>query len=452
MVKKSDSEIAREAAKSAYEGVSPFLPRRLVHWVGALVTFVVVGIVAALALSWSGIIPLTVHGNWPPFVATFLHSTYKSSVEFHGARVEEAPDLTQASLVDRGGGHFGTTCVTCHGGPGVAPNAIAENIEPRPPRLYDEPHRFSPGGHFWLIHEGLAMSGMPAWPAVDRTDEVWAMVAFVEELPEMSRETFRAHTQGVTVAPDARDRLEAGFSRGGADDWPLEDRRMVATTCARCHGFDGKGRRSGAFPNLALQDEDYLADMLSDYADGTKRSGIMQTVAEWLTAEQVDRLAAYYARQPAGSPPGTDASDDVVAAGRTLAIEGDPARDVQACAGCHGTVAEYDDQPYFPVLAGQYEEYLDYKLKVWRSLRAPENVWNRMMSNQAHDLTDADIRAVSAFYASHSADEVRDMWDGTRDGASGSGGDGAAGGDGTSDGGGDADGDAASANGATSGG
>lgn len=145
----------------------------------------------------------------------------------------------------------------------------------------------------------------------------------------------------------------------------------------------------------------------------------MQTIAQTLTPEEIDRLANYYGSQPAGPLPGTDAPDDVLAHGRRLALEGVPERDLQPCAGCHGTVAEYADAPYFPVLGGQYEEYLQYKLAAWRTVRHPDNVWNRMMSYQAHDLTDEDIAGVAAYYASTRAETVRETFLGLQGGDGG---------------------------------
>ncbi len=409
MARKRDRDIARAAARSAGQAARPFLPRKLAEWVGVLLVGFVAAVLVAVALSASGVLKLTVRGNWPPFVGAFLHGTYLRSVEFHGRFQPEPPDLTDQALIDRGAGHFGTTCIFCHGGPGVSANAVSTSMEPAPPALHDVLDRFDEKSIFYLIDEGLAMSAMPAWPIRERDDEVWAMVAFVRRIGYLTEDEFQEAIQGPVAEAGAQEMMAAAFERGGATDWPLDDQHLVIESCARCHGFDGQGRESGAFPNLALQPPDYLAEMLTDYATGRKHSGIMKSIAIDLSPVEVDRLARYYASQPPGPPPGTDAPEAVVERGRTLALEGDPARNLQPCAGCHGTVAEYGEEPWFPVLSGQYEKYLAYRLKVWRDLRPAENVWNLAMSSQAHALTDEDIAAVSAFYATQEPpEEVRD--------------------------------------------
>jgi hypothetical protein len=42
---------------------------------------------------------------------------------------------------------------------------------------------------FWMIRNGIKMSGMPAWP--DHSDEdIWNIVAFLGQLPKMSEQDY----------------------------------------------------------------------------------------------------------------------------------------------------------------------------------------------------------------------------------------------------------------------
>ena len=45
--------------------------------------------------------------------------------------------------------------------------------------------RYSPGELFWIVKNGIKMSGMPAW-SDHSDDELWGTVAFIEKLPAMS--------------------------------------------------------------------------------------------------------------------------------------------------------------------------------------------------------------------------------------------------------------------------
>lgn len=79
-------------------------------------------------------------------------------------------------------------------------------------------------------------------------------------------------------------------------------------------------------------------------------------------------------------------------------IEGDPANGrakSESCATCHGEEG-FSTHNYFPVLAGQTEEYLLFQLHYYRSGKR----FHPLMTPLTKDLTDQDIADLSAFYAS----------------------------------------------------
>ena len=64
--------------------------------------------------------------------------------------------------------------------------------------------------------------------------------------------------------------------------------------CARCHGPKGEGGEAGGVPRLAGQKPEYLSMALTDYALGTRPSGIMGPVAIYLDDGEKRKLADYY--------------------------------------------------------------------------------------------------------------------------------------------------------------
>src|SRR5688500_10415819 len=45
----------------------------------------------------------------------------------------------------------------------------------------------------------LEITGMPAWPAQQRDDEVWAMTAFLRRLPQLDADEYQRLTRGTTT-------------------------------------------------------------------------------------------------------------------------------------------------------------------------------------------------------------------------------------------------------------
>ena len=64
--------------------------------------------------------------------------------------------------------------------------------------------------------------------------------------------------------------------------------------CLTCHGVDGISRVRSA-PNLAGQNEWYLAKQLRDYRSGKRTHQFMSIVAKDLSDADIDDLAAWYA-------------------------------------------------------------------------------------------------------------------------------------------------------------
>jgi cytochrome c553 len=216
----------------------------------------------------------------------FLHFVMQRSVA-HYAPELRVPNLDDPLLIQRGALHYASGCAACHGAPGQLASPIAQRITPVPPGLYSAARDFDPSQLFWIVRNGVKMTAMPAWPAPDRSDEIWAMVAFLKHLPELNTQAYAA----LVATQPAASWLPASVSAGAAFD---------PAACSSCHGVDGRGR-NGLFPPIAGQGESQLEQALRDYRDGGRASGFMQPVAAQLSDTQVVAAARYYAALPKGS-------------------------------------------------------------------------------------------------------------------------------------------------------
>ena len=66
--------------------------------------------------------------------------------------------------------------------------------------------------------------------------------------------------------------------------------------CDRCHGMNGNST-DPRYARLSGQNEQYLLDVLADYANGERSDSIMHAMSEPLNDGIIKRLAAYYAIQ-----------------------------------------------------------------------------------------------------------------------------------------------------------
>jgi len=309
----------------------------------------------------------------------------RRSVAAHATLIEE-PRLDDPALVLRGAAHYDLTCRPCHGGAAGDRPLVSRRMVPPPRALNVHAQDWEPRDLFYIVKHGMKFTGMPPWPAQQRDDEVWAMVAFLRRLPALTRQDYLRLARGEPTDPFDLEIDEA------------PPREIVAETCARCHGLDGRGRGEQAFPKLAGQTVDYLDRALRAYADGRRHSGFMEPIAAALTAEDREYAARYYAAQPAGAAASLPDTSRV-APGREIATEGVPEMLIPACVECHGPSA-MPKHPAYPRLAGQYPEYLAQQLRLLREERRGGSEYVHLMHAFAGQLTDEHIENVTAYFAS----------------------------------------------------
>jgi len=192
----------------------------------------------------------------------------------------------------------------------------------------------------------------------------------------------------VSAAAQAKDKGNADFSQ--------QELHAKIAYCKTCHGVSGQGFR-GAFPmpRLAGQQPEYLQNQLQAFIERRRTNPVMFNVAHVLTPAVLKGLSEHFRDlnpKPLGGAP-----KDHVAEGKKIYLEG-AGTNVPACASCHGPEAKGADA--FPRLAGQLHDYMFRKLTNWDKERGQDRGkpdTSAIMQPIAHDLTEAQIRAVAAY-------------------------------------------------------
>src|SRR5690606_2166263 len=103
----------------------------------------------------------------------FIEFALRRSVATHSFSIT-VPALQDPDLIRLGAGHFAGGCAPCHGAPERPRNPIVRQMLPAPPSLSVAAAAWAPEELFWIVQNGLKYTGMPAWTAPARDDEVWA--------------------------------------------------------------------------------------------------------------------------------------------------------------------------------------------------------------------------------------------------------------------------------------
>ncbi len=278
------------------------------------------------------------------------------------------------------GVHKVVTCETCHGPATLHPDG-------KPPAPADKrTHSLVAGArgeHVRLAVPAdtvklctLCHEKMPGRPVAQRQIEVSSHAGTQQCIA-----CHNPHSPRLTVAAIPKE-ARAGDAAAG---------REKAAACASCHGAEGVSANP-AWPSLAGQQRAYLASALKAYRSGARQDPVMTGLAQGLSGADIGNLAAYYASLACRSAGSTRPKEEA-AAGKGKA---------EACASCHGP-SGISRNPAWPHLAGQQEDYLASALKAYRAgTRKMDAMMVQMMVQMAKNLSDAEIRALAAFYAGSS--------------------------------------------------
>lgn len=172
-----------------------------------------------------------------------------------------------------------------------------------------------------------------------------------------------------------------------------------AAVCAGCHGADGNAVNP-IWPDLAGQHESYLHQQLQLFKSGERANAVMAGQAANLSGQDMQDLAAYYARQQLKIG---EADPEQVDQGRQIYMGGDPANNLPACAACHGPAGAGNPAAVYPRLGGQNAQYVAAQLKAYRSGQRAGYAAAEVMTQIAERMSDAEIEAVSSYVQGLSA-------------------------------------------------
>jgi len=148
-------------------------------------------VVALAAVTYTGVYNVSAAQQDPALLRWVLVSVRESSVE-RRARDVQVPVLGGEARLDRGFRSYREMCVVCHGRPGGERSPLAKGLNPQAPDLARPDHGMSAAELFWVVKNGIRMTGMPAWGRTHSDAELWDLVAFVKALPNLSAAQYDA--------------------------------------------------------------------------------------------------------------------------------------------------------------------------------------------------------------------------------------------------------------------
>lgn len=86
--------------------------------------------------------------------------------------------------------HFVEHCGMCHGIDGRGDTLIGKNLYPKVPDMSAaaDTQQLGDGELYYIIYNGIRLTGMPAWGSEDKPEAIWDLVSLIRRLPKLSPE------------------------------------------------------------------------------------------------------------------------------------------------------------------------------------------------------------------------------------------------------------------------
>jgi mono/diheme cytochrome c family protein len=169
---------------------------------------IVLGLLAAAALS-------VLHDGLsaratPSALETAIARSARKMAAPSTARSAKNPVADSPEVQREGRLHFADHCATCHGNDGRGDTLIGHGLYPKPPDLRaSQTQKLSDGEMFWIIENGVRLTGMPAFGGTGSehggTDDSWKLVHFIRHLPALTVEERLEMEKYNPKGPDDRE-------------------------------------------------------------------------------------------------------------------------------------------------------------------------------------------------------------------------------------------------------
>lgn len=135
----------------------------------------------------------------PSFIEAFFARRTRALAISKEARQAKNPVTSNAQVLSQAMAHFADHCAVCHANDGSGNAVVGKGLYPRPPDLRgDATQNLTDGEIYWVIHNGIRFTGMPAFgegkPGIQDEDS-WKLVHFIRHLPGITEQELETMKQ-----------------------------------------------------------------------------------------------------------------------------------------------------------------------------------------------------------------------------------------------------------------
>ena len=123
----------------------------------------------------------------PSALETYVARTARRLAVPSWAKNAKNPFTASPELMAESRAHFADHCAICHANNGNGKTEIGQNLYPKAPDMrLPQTQNLTDGELYYTIHNGIRLTGMPAWGAAEKDEDSWKLVLFIRHLPQLT--------------------------------------------------------------------------------------------------------------------------------------------------------------------------------------------------------------------------------------------------------------------------
>jgi mono/diheme cytochrome c family protein len=123
----------------------------------------------------------------PSVLETYVARIARRLAVPSGAKSEKNPFTASPELMSEARAHFADHCAICHANNGNGSTEIGQNLYPKAPDMrMPQTQNLTDGELYYTIHDGIRLTGMPAWGTEEKDEDSWKLVLFIRHLPQLT--------------------------------------------------------------------------------------------------------------------------------------------------------------------------------------------------------------------------------------------------------------------------
>lgn len=184
-----------------------FACRLFTGWLLGIGTVLIAAALAGALILFGGLYDTSAKTEHQKIVAWAIHQTMIHSVQ---RRARALGPLPATASFWSGAREYEAHCLSCHGGPGMDRAHWTKAMLPTPPFLVDASSHWSRRELYNIVHDGVKMTGMPAWGEVESDRQISDVVAFLQVTPKLTPQQFQQVIARVRADGAARQGAQSG--------------------------------------------------------------------------------------------------------------------------------------------------------------------------------------------------------------------------------------------------